>query len=231
LLAAVVPSIFRAYMALVDRTSNIDRGDLARVLDARKPGSKIAFALFHQDVLALPYFFRDRGVTVLAQRSDAGELISAMLVSLGFRVARGGSSSRDSRRSTVIHSMIRRADDAEESGAVTAVTTDGSRGPAGIVRGGIALFALRTQADLYCVKIQCSRAWFCPTWDRTQIPLPFSRIKVYMSPAMQIRPKATREEFEAFRRNIESTMHALHARAFAESGRAAVPELNRLNDV
>jgi lysophospholipid acyltransferase (LPLAT)-like uncharacterized protein len=231
LAAVIIPPIYRAYMTLVERTSRVDHGEIGGVIDRRQPGEKIAFALLHQDVLAFPWFFRGRGVTALAQRSDAGDLISAALESIGFRMARGGSSSRDSRRSNVIHSMIRSADDGEESGAVVAVTPDGSRGPAGIVRGGVALFALRTGADLYCTKIQCSRAWFCPTWDRTQIPLPFSRIKVYMSPPMRIDPKATREEFEAFRERIESTMHDMHRNAFTEFGREPVPKLHRLNDL
>jgi len=77
LLARVLPPIYAAYLRFVERTSHVDVRALTALLDGRAPGDHIAFALLHQDVLALPWFFRGRGVTALAQKTDAGDIITA----------------------------------------------------------------------------------------------------------------------------------------------------------
>jgi lysophospholipid acyltransferase (LPLAT)-like uncharacterized protein len=164
----VLPPIYAAYLRFVERTSHVDARELTALLDGRAPGDHIAFALLHQDVLALPWFFRGRGVTALAQKTDAGDIITAVLEKMGFVAARGGTSASAKRRVPVVQKMIK---DAVETsgGSVVAITPDGSSGPAGVVRPGVAYFALRTGATVYCVKLIAAHALFAPTWDRTQI--------------------------------------------------------------
>jgi lysophospholipid acyltransferase (LPLAT)-like uncharacterized protein len=179
----------------------------------------------------LPWFFRGRGVTALAQKTDAGDIIAAVLEHIGFVAARGGTSASVKRRVPVVQKMIK---DAVETsgGSVVAITPDGSSGPAGVVRPGIAYFALRTGATVYCVKLIAAHSVFAPTWDRTQIPLPFNRIKVHVSPPLPAPTgNVTVGDFESFRAVVEKTLHALHYRGFAEAGRAPVPILKRLVDV
>jgi lysophospholipid acyltransferase (LPLAT)-like uncharacterized protein len=230
LLARILPGLYVRYLRLVERTSYIDSRELTDIIDRRLPAEHLAFALLHQDILALPWFFRGRGITALAQRTDAGDIISAVLERIGFVAARGGTSASARRRVPVVQQMIK--DAVDSGGSVVAVTPDGSSGPAGVVRPGIAYFALRTGATVYCVKLAASRSWFAPTWDRTQIPLPFSRMRVCVSePHVPPRDKATLGDFEGFRLAVERSLHTLHYRAFAEHGRAPVPILRRLSDV
>ena len=231
MLTRILPPVYAAYLRFVERTSHIDARELTRLLDGRAPGDHIAFALLHQDVLALPWFFRGRGVTALAQKTDAGDIISAILEHIGFVAARGGTSASVKRRVPVVQKMIK---DAVETsgGSVVAITPDGSSGPAGIVRPGVAYFALRTGATVYCVKLVATHAVFAPTWDRTQIPLPFNRIKVHVSAALPAPTgNVTLGDFESFRAEVEKSLHSLHYRGFAEVGRAPVPILKRLADV
>jgi len=231
LLTRILPPVYSAYLRFVERTSHVDARELNRLLDGRAPGDHIAFALLHQDVLALPWFFRGRGVTALAQRTDAGDIISAILERIGFVAARGGTSASVKRRVPVVQKMIK---DAVETtgGSVVAITPDGSSGPAGVVRPGVAYFALRTGATVYCVKLIAAHAVFAPTWDRTQILLPFNRIKVHVSPALPAPTgNITLGDFETFRADVEKNLHSLHYRGFSEAGRAPVPILKRLTDV
>ena len=95
--------------------------------------------------------------------------VGAILERCGFDVLRGGTSSRASRRTPIFDDLVARI--ANRPGAITAVTPDGSRGPAGAVQPGIALLACRTGAELYCLKIHARPALYLPTWDRTMIPL------------------------------------------------------------
>jgi len=231
ILTRLLPRLYAAYLRFVERTSHVDARELTTLLDDRAPGDHIAFALLHQDVLALPWFFRGRGVTALAQKTDAGDIIAAILEHIGFVAARGGTSASAKRRVPVVQKMIK---DAVESGggSVVAITPDGSSGPAGVVRPGIAYFALRTGATVYCVKLIAAHSVFAPTWDRTQIPLPFNRIKVHVSPPLPAPSgNVTVGDFETFRAEVEKSLHSLHYRGFAEAGRAPVPILKRLADV
>jgi lysophospholipid acyltransferase (LPLAT)-like uncharacterized protein len=227
LLGRFLPAIYVAYLRLVEATSDVDTAELSDILDRRASGQHLAFALLHQDVLALPWFFRGRGIRALAQRTDAGDLITAVLEKIGFVAARGGTSASVRRRVPVVQQMIKEA--VESGSSVVAVTPDGSSGPAGVVRPGIAYFAMRTGATVYCVKLAASHSWFAPTWDRTQIPLPFSRIRVRLSqPLVPPGAKATLGDFEAFRLAVERNLHTLHYQSFAENGRSPVPILERL---
>jgi len=231
LLARFLPRLYAAYLRFVERTSYVDARELTALLDNRAPGDHIAFALLHQDVLALPWFFRGRGVTALAQKTDAGDIITAILEHIGFVAARGGTSASVKRRVPVVQKMIKEAVESS-GGSVVAITPDGSSGPAGVVRPGIAYFALRTGATVYCVKLIAAHSVFAPTWDRTQIPLPFNRIRVHLSPPLPAPTgNVTVGDFESFRAEVEKTLHALHYRGFAEAGRAPVPILKRLAEV
>jgi hypothetical protein len=101
-----------------------------------------------------------------------------------------------------------------------------------VVRPGIAYFALRTGATVYCVKLIAAHSVFAPTWDRTQIPLPFNRIRVHVSPPLPAPTgNVTVGDFESFRASVEKSLHGLHYRGFAEAGRPPVPILQRLADV
>jgi lysophospholipid acyltransferase (LPLAT)-like uncharacterized protein len=230
-LTRFLPRVYAVYLRFVERTSHVDARELTALLDERAPGEHIAFALLHQDVLALPWFFRGRGVTALAQKTDAGDIISAVLEHIGFVAARGGTSASAKRRVPVVQQMIKEAAESSD-GSVVAITPDGSSGPAGVVRPGIAYFALRTGATVYCVKLVAAHSLFAPTWDRTQIPLPFNRIRVHVSPPL-VPPQGnvTLGDFESFRASVEKNLHALHYRGFAVVGRAPVPILKRLTDV
>ena len=214
-------------MRLVEATSTVDVRELRRILDQRAPDEHLALALLHQDVLAVPWFFRDRRVTALAQKSDAGEIISSVLEHIGFLTARGGTSGSQRRRNPIMHQMLR--DAADSGGGAVAITPDGSSGPAGVVRPGVAYFALRMRATVYCVKVSASRAVHAPTWDRTLVPLPFGAIRVVVSPALPPpEAHATVTDFERYRRKIEDELHRLHRYAYELVGQTPVPELSRL---
>jgi lysophospholipid acyltransferase (LPLAT)-like uncharacterized protein len=231
-LASIAAHVYLAYMTLVAWTSRIDRGHASDLVAQAAGGRTITLAILHQDVVAAPYLFRDLGVVTLASRGDAGEVISALLERCNFRVVRGGSSagSRTRRSPTAaFRELVERASAGDGRGAIIAITPDGSRGPAGAVKAGIALLARTVGSDVYCLKIHARRARYLDTWDRTMIPLPFNDIHVYLDGP--IRPPATsrRADVEVCRREVEDRLHEIHRRAFARDHRAPVPELQRLD--
>jgi lysophospholipid acyltransferase (LPLAT)-like uncharacterized protein len=228
--AALLPRLYLAYMRLVAATSRIERSDVDRAFDRVRSGRHVVLALLHQDVFVAPFLFRDRAIVTLVNSGDAGEIISAILERCGFAVTRGGTSSRASRRSpSVLRGIIREARQAPHGmGSLVGLTPDGSRGPPGAIRAGVALSAIHLDAETYCLKTHATRAWYLPTWDRTMIPLPFNRIRVYVHGPILPPLRSGHAGVEELRSAIERGLHELHRAAFAERGQRAVPELRRL---
>jgi lysophospholipid acyltransferase (LPLAT)-like uncharacterized protein len=230
LLAGVTPPFYMAYMRLVLATSRVVRIGMDEMVATARTGANVALPVLHQDVLLSGIVFRDLGIVTVANVGDSGDIIAAVLARCGFEVVRGGSSSRPSRRTPVVRELLARIGERRgASGTIWAVTPDGSRGPAGAVKPGVAFVAMKTASKVYCLKIHASRALYVRTWDRTAIPLPFGTITVELDGPLAFEPQTSRAAMEALRREVEGRLHALQERAFARAGRRPIPELSRLD--
>ena len=229
-LAGIAPHVYMAYMRLVIATSRVVRIGMDEMIATARGGANVALPVLHQDVLLSGIVFRDLGIVTVANVGDAGDIIAAVLVRCGFDVVRGGSSTRPSRRTPVVRELLARiVERRDASGTIWAVTPDGSRGPAGAVKPGVAFVAMKTASKVYCLKIHASRALYVRTWDRTAIPLPFGTITVELDGPVAFEPRASRAAMEALRCEVERRLHALQERAFARTGRRPIPELSRLD--
>jgi lysophospholipid acyltransferase (LPLAT)-like uncharacterized protein len=229
LVTRVAPVVYRAWMRAVAATSRIDES-AARELDARRRrGERIVLLMLHQDVFVAPWFLRGIGVCGLASTGDAGDIIDAVMRSLGHTNVRGGTSGRESRRRTLgaLREMIRYGRARADEGFVIAITPDGSIGPAGACKPGFGLVALETGASVWCIKIHASPAILPRTWDRTTIPLPFGRVWARMEGPFDVPPDADAAVLERIRVEAESALHRLHERVFTEGGQTPVPALSR----
>ncbi|MFN2377920.1 MAG: lysophospholipid acyltransferase family protein [Candidatus Binatia bacterium] len=227
LVARLAPLVYRAWMGLVAATSRADES-CARELDARRRrGERIVLLMLHQDVFAAPWFLRGLEVCGLASTGDAGDIIDAVMVSLGHSNVRGGTSGRESRRRTLgaLRAMIRHGRERADRGFVIAITPDGSIGPAGACKPGFGLVALETGASVWCIKIHASPALLLKTWDRTMLPLPFGRVWARMEGPFDVPADADAAALEHLRLAAESSLHRLHARVFDEGRQAPVPPL------
>ena len=227
-LVRIAPAVYRAWMRLVAATSRIDE-TAARELDRRRrAGERIVLLMLHQDVFVAPWFLRGIEVCGLASTGDAGDIIDAVMRSLGHSNIRGGTSGRDSRRRTLgaLREMIRYGRGRAGAGFVLAITPDGSVGPAGACKPGFALVALETGASVWCIKIHAAPSLLLRTWDRTLIPLPFGRVWARMEGPFVVPAHANAAALEAVRIAAEAALHRLHARVFAEGNRAPAPRLS-----
>ena len=218
----ILPPLYQAYMAFIERTSAVERSDVDRVFKERDGGQNIAVAILHQDVVCVAYCFRNEDILTLASESDAGDIISSVLIKNGFEVARGGSSSRASRRTSPMNDLVSSGAPTDRA-RITALTVDGSKGPWGKVKPGVLRLAMKTDADVYCVKVHASRALYMNTWDRTMLPLPFGKISLRASGPISTRKLMGPTEFEATLKHIETELQALHVRSFEATDQEPVP--------
>ena len=229
MLARVVPALYIGYMRLVERTSRVVRIGYDEMLARRAAGADLALVALHQNVFIAPMMVRGLGMLTMASVGDAGDIIEAMLRPCDIEAVRGGSSTRASRRTPVVREFLDRCSELSEHGKLmTVITPDGSRGPAGAVKPGAVVLAMRTGAEMFCLHVHSSRSIYAPTWDRTEIPLPFGTIWVELEGPIPIASRATDTELEACRAEVERRLHAMHARAFARHGREPLPPMTTL---
>lgn len=136
--------------------------------DMPPPG---VFAFWHRCLLASAWHFRNRGIAVLISQSFDGELIARTVERLGFIAVRG-SSSRDG--SVGLRNLQR----AYLDGHFCAITADGPRGPALVVKPGVAQLARLVDSEIIAFHAHPDRAWRLRSWDRFIIPKPFSRVAI-----------------------------------------------------
>ncbi|MEZ4653974.1 MAG: DUF374 domain-containing protein [Candidatus Eisenbacteria bacterium] len=152
-------------------------------------GQPVLYAFWHQHLLPLTYSHRNRGVIVLVSRSADGEYISQVLHRLGCGTVRG-SSSRGPSAACFAWRVSRRPGARSRSRR-----TD--RGPAPALAGRRAAIAARGGTPIVPLATAASRCWKLRSWDRFEIPQPFSRLVVLTGDPIRIPSDASGRELEA----------------------------------
>ena len=177
-------------------------------------GQPFILSVWHGRILPLSWFFRRRGLVVITSQNFDGEWIARIIARLGYGTARG-STSRNAR--AALHQMVREI----RAGRSTAFTLDGPRGPALEAKPGAVWLASATGAPLLPAHAEAERYWALKSWDRTQIPKPFSRVAVVVGAPLPVTRRLSDDEMEHQRQALESVLEALRRRACALANREA----------
>lgn len=86
------------------------------------------------------------------------------------------------------------------------MSPDGPGGPSLRVQDGALYFAKMSGAPIIPVCYTCSKAWIQDRWDRYLLALPFSKIVCNVGNPVFVPRRATDEEFEKIRVDLESFM-------------------------
>jgi hypothetical protein len=172
-----------------------------------RSGHQPILALWHGRILAGLDYFRNRGVVVITSQNFDGEWIARILHTFGFGTARG-STSRGGARALV---QMRRD---LAAGRPVAFTVDGPRGPARQAQAGVVWLAGATGHPILPYHIEADRFWTARSWDRTQIPKPFSHVAIAIGAPIAV--SGTDEAtIENARRELEHALETLEQRALA----------------
>ena len=212
LAALVLPRLYVAYMWLVEVTSKKNDALIDHLLfGSLERYDRVVAVLWHQEVFSVAYNYRRFNGHTLASVSDFGEVISKMLTLCNFTVFRGGSGSK-SRRKSVLRELIEHMQTSPR--VIYGLTVDGSRGPVYRVKPGCVAIARACRAPIVVVRTWYRRGITLPTWDRTQIPLPFNQKVTLAAGPYWIPPDADAATEEAFRRHVENELLELTYRSF-----------------
>ena len=209
-----VPYLYFAYFWFVWATSRII--DLTSPLDEalRKHPHRFVAAVWHQDVLCVPWAYRRFHGQTIASVGDAGEVIARLLRLCNFTVFRGGSSKGKSRKKKILEEFTEHLLKVDKP--AVGITVDGSSGPAYRMKTGIIVMARKIGAPLFVVRIWSKRRILLPTWDRTTLPLPFNKIVIMAEGPYQLPDNLDQKEvFEQFHRFVENQLLAITYKCFS----------------
>lgn len=175
-------------------------------------GRQPVMAFWHGRIFPATYYFRRRGIVVITSENFDGEWIARIIERFGYGTARG-STTRGGRKALL--QLVRDM----EQGRPAGFTLDGPRGPARVAQPGAIWLARATGNPVLPFHLEASSHWTTGSWDRTQIPKPFSTVALAVGEPLEVSKNAADEQLDAARRELERRLAALESRALAMLGR------------
>jgi lysophospholipid acyltransferase (LPLAT)-like uncharacterized protein len=204
--AATIPRLAAPIIAALGSTLRFRVEGLEHYDAILASGRQPIMAFFHGRILSATYFFRRRGIVVITSENFDGEWIAGIIERFGYGTARG-SSSRGA-----VKAMLQLKRELA-AGHPAGFTVDGPRGPNEVAQAGAVWLAKTTGNPIMPFHLEAARAWVLHSWDRTQIPKPFSEVALVVGAPISITDDADDERIETTRAELEQTLRQLKARA------------------
>ena len=175
--------------------------EIPRVFHERGEGIIVVF--WHSRLLLSPFAYMGKDMNVLISSHGDGELIANATKRFGVHPVRGSSSKGGTEAMREMVRLGRKNSD-------LSITPDGPRGPAEVVKSGVAHVARVTGRPILPLSFSSSRFRRFDSWDRFLLPYPFSSgVFVWGEPLYYRKGEA----MEAFRLRIEEALRDTTRRA------------------
>jgi lysophospholipid acyltransferase (LPLAT)-like uncharacterized protein len=186
---------------------------LENLAEIETAGKLPIYCFWHDRIFLGTYFWRNRGIVVMTSRSFDGEYIARFIQRFGYGAIRGSSSQGGARALVEMVKSMR-------SGHPMAFTVDGPRGPRYEAKPGPIVLAKKSGNPILPFVIEPMRYWRVKSWDKMQIPLPFTRALTIVGKPIYVPSDANDEEIQAKLAELQSVLDGLNAEVSAWSGRA-----------
>lgn len=194
--------IFFVLITIIGKTLKYETEGWENFEAIEKNGKIPIYSFWHNRIFAGTYFFRNRGIVVITSKSFDGEYIARFIQRFGYGAVRG-SSTRGGIGALV--EMIRLM----KQGLPMGFTVDGPKGPRYVAKSGACLLAKKTGNPLMPFVVECKKFWTIKSWDKLQIPKPFSRVRVFIAPPIYVSKTATDQEIEKKREELQIKLDEL----------------------
>jgi lysophospholipid acyltransferase (LPLAT)-like uncharacterized protein len=183
--------------------------DPHEVLKRKDFGPAIYCAWHNRLALSIKAYFRysrprydATGVAALVSASKDGALLADIFQRFGVQPVRGSSSRRGAQALLELSTWAERGYD-------IAITPDGPRGPRYEVAGGAMALAHITGLPIVPSSYYLNWKIQVKSWDKFQIPLPFTRCEVTVGRVMYVPRESTDDEREVLRRQLETELRSI----------------------
>lgn len=152
-------------------------GGVVDALD--KKGERLIFSFWHGRHFLMINYLRRKNANAIVSPSRDGALIADVLKNSGIGIIAGSSDKSPAR---ALIQAVRRV----QAGSSLLVTVDGPRGPAHQVKPGTVFVAKKSGAWIVPMTVSAKPSLTMRSWDKYQIPLPFSRTLVIFGKPYQL---------------------------------------------
>jgi len=194
--------IYKTIRAIA-RTIRFDWKDLTPFFTSKEV-KPVIFCIWHNRLALCLIIFSNyilrkqpsRQMAAIVSASKDGSMLARILELFHVEPVRGSSSRRGRQ---ALWEMTQYA----EKGFDLAVTPDGPRGPCYIVQNGVIALAQITGFPIVPVSYALQWKKRLKSWDKFQVPLPFSRCEVILGEPIYVAREASESDRETIRRQLE----------------------------
>jgi lysophospholipid acyltransferase (LPLAT)-like uncharacterized protein len=165
-------------------------------------GHRAILTFWHACIFSATWFWRKRGIVVMSSNSRDAEYTGRFIKRFGYGTARGSATRGSGRALAEMAECLL-------NGLDVAFTIDGPRGPAYQAKPGAVTLSRHTGQAILPFHIATSRYWELPSWDRLQIPKPFTRAAVFVGAPVYVARHAGKDEVEAQQAALQATLDRL----------------------
>lgn len=140
----------------------------------------------------------DKTIHAIVSLSKDGEILSRTLEKLGFTLIRGSSSKGSSEVKTAMLTEL-------ANNGIIAITPDGPRGPRQTFKYGTLRLASAEGIPIIFATIRYSKRIQLKSWDRFEIPFPFSRVDITIH-NIEVPEFRNQEELRAFEHQLSKDL-------------------------
>jgi lysophospholipid acyltransferase (LPLAT)-like uncharacterized protein len=205
----MVAGLVYAFIRLVGLTLRYKWTDRSGFFDGEPPGPAVYCVWHNRLALSMIAYFsfvkkhnKTAGLAAMVSASKDGGLLSGVLECFGVQPVRGSSSRRGPQALRELTTWARRGYD-------LAITPDGPRGPLYVVQEGVIALAQLTETPIVPVSYQLGWKITVKSWDRFQIPLPFSRCEMFYEKPIRVPRSISESEREQFRLQLEKALMSI----------------------
>jgi lysophospholipid acyltransferase (LPLAT)-like uncharacterized protein len=170
------------------------------------PETPLLFAFWHNRILLCPNAYQiysrrrtSSKIAAIASASRDGAFLSAILERFNIQPVRGSSHKRGPQAMLELTSWAERGYD-------LAIAPDGPRGPCYHAYGGIISLAQLTGHPIIPFGFYAQKKFVIKSWDRFQIPRPFSLCEMNSGTPIYVPRDVSDEEREKIRKQLEDTL-------------------------
>ncbi|HTO51886.1 MAG TPA: lysophospholipid acyltransferase family protein [Myxococcota bacterium] len=207
----MLASIVAMAVRLLGATLRFEYEDNDVVADTLASGSATIIYGWHEMFLIACCDLRHYRPYIMISQSRDGGRVTRVAEKVGWRVVRGSSSRGGAKALLQMVRVLKEPDDARVgcprgSAVLAGHLVDGPRGPRHELKPGVVAMAQRSRAVLVPSMYATRRKWRAPSWDRLQVPLPFSRIVRRDLPARCVREDLDAAEVEKLRSELHDEL-------------------------
>ena len=183
-------------MSLIGKTVRFETANIENFEKIEKAGKIPIYTFWHDRMFLGTYFFRRRRIVVMSSKSFGSGYTARVIQRFGYGAVRGSSTRGGIRALTRMIRLMK-------EGLPMGFTLDGPNGPPHVAKSGAILLAKKSGNPILPFVVEARGFWRINSWDKLQIPKPFTRALVILAEPIYVAADSDSNEIEAKRLELQ----------------------------